>query len=131
MVYGDLGSQNAQSIPRLTQEVLTGKYDAILHVGNELFIFVWIIDQFDLSFKIGDFAYNMHDVRLDLDYYKYCFMLILVYLQVFLSLLLTRTMDAWEMSLWDKLSRLLLEYLTWPQLVIMRAISELTHYATL
>ena len=41
LVYGDLGFVNAQSVPRITQEVKNGQVDAILH--------------------IGDFAYDMHD----------------------------------------------------------------------
>ncbi|XP_037933617.1 acid phosphatase type 7 isoform X2 [Teleopsis dalmanni] len=39
-IYGDLGNQNAQSLPRLQQEAQRGLYDAIIHVG--------------------DFAYDMH-----------------------------------------------------------------------
>lgn len=42
-VFGDLGNSNAQSLPQLQEETLLGMYDAILHVG--------------------DFAYNMDDVR--------------------------------------------------------------------
>jgi hypothetical protein len=41
-IFGDMGAQNAQSLPRLQEETLAGMYDAILHVG--------------------DFAYDMHDV---------------------------------------------------------------------
>ena len=33
-VYGDFGNTNAQSLPRLQQEVQRGKIDAILHVGD-------------------------------------------------------------------------------------------------
>uniref|UniRef100_T1JCQ8 Purple acid phosphatase n=1 Tax=Strigamia maritima TaxID=126957 RepID=T1JCQ8_STRMM len=40
-LFGDMGNENAQSLPRLQQEVEKGMYDAILHVG--------------------DFAYNMED----------------------------------------------------------------------
>jgi len=43
-VYGDLGSTNAQSLPRLQTEVATGAIDAVLH--------------------IGDFAYDMEDVSM-------------------------------------------------------------------
>lgn len=39
-IYGDLGNENAQSLPRLQQDTQRGMYDAILHVG--------------------DFAYDMH-----------------------------------------------------------------------
>jgi hypothetical protein len=41
-IFGDLGSDNAQSLPRLQEETMQGMYDAILHVG--------------------DFAYDMHSV---------------------------------------------------------------------
>lgn len=43
-VYGDLGLQNAQSLPRIQNDVDNGMYDVILHVG--------------------DFAYDMDSVRL-------------------------------------------------------------------
>lgn len=33
-VYGDLGNENAQSLPRLQEETQKGMYDAILHVGD-------------------------------------------------------------------------------------------------
>lgn len=33
-VYGDLGNVNAQSLPRLQEEIQKGMYDAILHVGD-------------------------------------------------------------------------------------------------
>lgn len=33
-IFGDLGNENAQSIPRLQEETLLGFYDAILHVGD-------------------------------------------------------------------------------------------------
>jgi len=33
-VYGDLGNINAQSIPRLQEDVQKGLYDTILHVGD-------------------------------------------------------------------------------------------------
>ncbi|CAG7837424.1 unnamed protein product [Allacma fusca] len=33
-VYGDMGNENAQSLPRLQREVEMGSYDAILHVGD-------------------------------------------------------------------------------------------------
>ena len=35
-IYGDLGNINAQSLPRLQKEAMTGMYDAILHVGKLL-----------------------------------------------------------------------------------------------
>jgi hypothetical protein len=43
-IYGDLGNSNAQSLARLQEETALGFYDVFLHVG--------------------DFAYDMHDVRL-------------------------------------------------------------------
>lgn len=33
-VYGDMGLENAQSVPRLTREVDQGHFDMILHVGD-------------------------------------------------------------------------------------------------
>ncbi|KAM7349002.1 acid phosphatase type 7 isoform 2-T2 [Cochliomyia hominivorax] len=33
-IYGDLGNENAQSLPRLQEETQLGMYDAILHVGD-------------------------------------------------------------------------------------------------
>ncbi|GIX92566.1 acid phosphatase type 7 [Caerostris darwini] len=34
VVYGDLGNINAQSLPRIQEEVQKGMYDALLHVGD-------------------------------------------------------------------------------------------------
>lgn len=39
-IFGDMGNENAQSLPRLQQETQRGMYDAVIHVG--------------------DFAYDMH-----------------------------------------------------------------------
>lgn len=33
-IFGDLGNENAQSLPRLQEETMLGFYDAILHVGD-------------------------------------------------------------------------------------------------
>lgn len=33
-VYGDMGNVNAQSLPRLQEEIQKGTYDAVLHVGD-------------------------------------------------------------------------------------------------
>jgi hypothetical protein len=33
-VYGDMGKDNAQSIPRLQEETQLGHFDLILHVGK-------------------------------------------------------------------------------------------------
>ena len=45
-VFGDMGNTNAQSLTRLQEDTMNGMYDAILHVG--------------------DFAYNMDDVKLQI-----------------------------------------------------------------
>ncbi|XP_005177289.2 acid phosphatase type 7 isoform X2 [Musca domestica] len=42
VIYGDMGNENAQSLPRLQEEIQMGGIDAILHVG--------------------DFAYDMHSL---------------------------------------------------------------------
>ena len=47
-VYGDLGSDNAQSLPRLQREAQEGLYDAVLHVGD----FAYDMDANDG--KVGD-----------------------------------------------------------------------------
>lgn len=39
-IFGDMGNENAQSLPRLQEETQRGMYDSIIHVG--------------------DFAYDMH-----------------------------------------------------------------------
>lgn len=33
-IFGDLGNENAQSLPRLQREAQRGMYDAIIHVGD-------------------------------------------------------------------------------------------------
>ncbi|CAF0889652.1 unnamed protein product [Brachionus calyciflorus] len=33
-IFGDMGNENAQSIPRLQEETMLGFYDAVLHVGD-------------------------------------------------------------------------------------------------
>jgi len=33
-IFGDLGNENAKSLPHLQEEVQRGMYDAILHVGD-------------------------------------------------------------------------------------------------
>jgi phosphoglycolate phosphatase-like HAD superfamily hydrolase len=33
-IFGDLGNENARSLPYLQEEVQRGMYDAILHVGD-------------------------------------------------------------------------------------------------
>ncbi|KAJ9581516.1 hypothetical protein L9F63_023307, partial [Diploptera punctata] len=34
LVYGDLGSENGRSLPYLQEEVMSGKYHAVLHIGD-------------------------------------------------------------------------------------------------
>jgi hypothetical protein len=43
IVYGDLGYANGQSIPRLVQEVNSGNYDVMLHVGDFAYDFNEVI----------------------------------------------------------------------------------------
>ena len=33
-IYGDMGSTNARSLPRLISETNAGNFDAILHIGK-------------------------------------------------------------------------------------------------
>ena len=33
-IYGDMGSTNARSLPRLISEATAGNFDAILHIGK-------------------------------------------------------------------------------------------------
>ncbi|CAG0881669.1 unnamed protein product [Cyprideis torosa] len=40
-IYGDLGAENAQSLPRLQEEVQAGMYDAIIHVGDFAYDMDW------------------------------------------------------------------------------------------
>ncbi|KFM71094.1 Iron/zinc purple acid phosphatase-like protein, partial [Stegodyphus mimosarum] len=47
-VYGDMGNVNAQSLPRLQEDVQKGMYDAVLHVGD----FAYDLDSDDA--KVGD-----------------------------------------------------------------------------
>lgn len=47
-VYGDLGNINAQSMPRLQEEIQRGVYDAVLHVGD----FAYDMDTDDA--RVGD-----------------------------------------------------------------------------
>lgn len=47
-VFGDLGNKNAQSLPRLQEEVQRDVYDAVLHVGD----FAYDMDTDDA--KVGD-----------------------------------------------------------------------------
>jgi hypothetical protein len=42
-VYGDMGRDNAQSLPRLQEETELGHFDLILHVGMSSSIHVMII----------------------------------------------------------------------------------------
>ena len=47
-VYGDMGSENPQSLPRLQQEAQEGRYDAIFHVGD------FGYDLYEEDGKLGD-----------------------------------------------------------------------------
>lgn len=50
-VFGDLGSENAQSLPRLKSDSAMGMYDAILHVGEFCSLLNVIIAIFYRSFE--------------------------------------------------------------------------------
>ncbi|CAH0386051.1 unnamed protein product [Bemisia tabaci] len=41
LVYGDLGLKNPQSVKAITKDVMSKKYDAILHVGDFAYNFDW------------------------------------------------------------------------------------------
>lgn len=45
-IYGDLGTDNSQSLSKLQREVQSGRYDAILHVGEQ----IWQREIFSLLF---------------------------------------------------------------------------------
>ena len=45
-IYGDLGTDNSQSLSKLKREVQSGRYDAILHVGEQ----IWQREIFSLLF---------------------------------------------------------------------------------
>ena len=38
-IYGDMGSTNARSLPKLSSEADAGHFDAILHVGKPVELF--------------------------------------------------------------------------------------------
>ena len=44
-IYGDMGSTNVRSLPKLMSETDAGNFDAILHVGKsvELYLFHWFL----------------------------------------------------------------------------------------
>jgi len=52
-VYGDLGSTNAKSVPRLTSDVTAGMYDAIVHVGDMAY------DMYEDNGRVGDDFFNI------------------------------------------------------------------------
>lgn len=52
-VYGDLGLENAQSMPRLLDDVSKGMYDAVLHVGDMCY------DMYENQSYKGDAFMNM------------------------------------------------------------------------
>ncbi|RUS75263.1 hypothetical protein EGW08_016978, partial [Elysia chlorotica] len=39
VMYGDMGNENAQSLPRLQVEAVQGMYDAVIHVGRFIVLF--------------------------------------------------------------------------------------------
>jgi len=47
-IYGDLGSENAQSLPRLQRETQSEMYDMIIHVGD----FAYDLDTVNRSVKV-------------------------------------------------------------------------------
>jgi hypothetical protein len=47
-VYGDMGKDNAQSLPRLQEETQQGHFDLILHVGQ---YFYTLSIEFNLIFN--------------------------------------------------------------------------------
>src|ERR1700741_4209913 len=52
-VFGDLGNENPQSIPRLQEEVQRGMYDSILHIGivrkpKPVFVILFTIFSFEV-----------------------------------------------------------------------------------
>ena len=53
IVYGDLGFKNAQSVPRITSEIATGTYSAVLHVGD------FAYDMYDDEGRVGDSYFRM------------------------------------------------------------------------
>lgn len=53
LVYGDLGSENGRSLPFLQEEAQSGKYDAVLHIGD--FAYDMITD----TGRVGDDFMNM------------------------------------------------------------------------
>lgn len=45
-VYGDMGTENAQSLPRLLKESQAGMYDAVLHIGDFAYDMANVINTF-------------------------------------------------------------------------------------
>lgn len=41
-VFGDLGSENARSIPQLQEEAQRGMYDAVFHIGDFAYDMNWV-----------------------------------------------------------------------------------------
>ena len=69
-IYGDMGSTNARSLPRLINEANAGSFDAILHIGklpehlSELFIYFIFIMLYNITYiystALNIFLYNFH-----------------------------------------------------------------------
>ncbi|RMZ98494.1 iron zinc purple acid phosphatase [Brachionus plicatilis] len=51
-IFGDLGNENAQSLPRLQDETMLGFYDSILHVGD------FAYDMATDNARVGDAFFN-------------------------------------------------------------------------
>ena len=67
-IYGDMGSTNARSLPRLTNETDSGNLDAILHVGKTTNQEYLIQPYFIIT---GDFAYDFATVNNNVNF-VYC-----------------------------------------------------------
>ncbi|RUS75262.1 hypothetical protein EGW08_016977 [Elysia chlorotica] len=48
VMYGDMGNENAQSLPRLQVEAVQGMYDAVIHVGD------FAYDMMEDNARVGD-----------------------------------------------------------------------------
>lgn len=51
-VYGDMGNENPQSLPRLQEETQRGLYDAILHVGDFAYDMYMVIKPFFVTLSL-------------------------------------------------------------------------------
>ena len=60
-IYGDMGSTNARSLPKLMSEIDAGNFDAILHVGMSVEL-TFTSSFIQPYFIAGDFAYDLATV---------------------------------------------------------------------